>query len=111
MISKSKFSAILLLGLLGACGASTSSSGSPVAQLRNGETLKALSGANVMALSVNGTECGTSASYPNKPCVSVTICTVDGSSCQTVNNILLDSGSFGLRVFKSALGGISLPAE
>jgi hypothetical protein len=67
-------------------------------------------GDNVLQISVNGALCSaaTSASYPNKPCVRVTLCTPGTSSCRTVNDILLDTGSFGLRVFSSALSSLSL---
>jgi hypothetical protein len=60
---------------------------------------------NTMTISVNGTGCGTnSTAYPNLPCVSVTLCTIsDPTNCQTIDNLLLDTGSFGLRVFKSAI--------
>ena len=49
----------------------------------------------------------------NIPCASVTICvpgTIPPSStnCQTINNLLLDTGSYGLRIF-SSLVTISLP--
>ena len=51
--------------------------------------------------------------YQNEPLVSVTICSPGhtlASQCQTVSNILLDTGSFGLRVFRSAItsGGVAL---
>ena len=63
---------------------------------------------NVLPITVNGPLCSAN-SYPNKPCVSVTICTPGTSTCQTIYDILLDTGSIGLRVFKSVLGpGISL---
>ena len=58
-------------------------------------------GSNVLALTVNGSTC--SNSYPNKPCVSVTVCTPSTATCQTINDILLDTGSYGLRIFKSLL--------
>jgi len=58
--------------------------------------------ANVMQVTVNGSLCSTG-SYINKPCVSVTICSPSGSNCQAVNDILLDTGSSGLRIFKQAL--------
>ena len=60
---------------------------------------------NVMVVTVNGTPCSssTSAFYPNKPCVSVTVCTPGTSTCQTIDDILLDTGSSGLRIFKQAL--------
>lgn len=66
--------------------------------------------ANVVPISVNGSLCSssTSSGYINKACVSVTVCSPDGSACQTVNDILLDTGSYGLRIFKQALSGLSL---
>ncbi|MDD2540486.1 MAG: DUF3443 family protein [Desulfuromonadaceae bacterium] len=58
--------------------------------------------ANVLPITVNGSLCS-SGSYTNKPCVSVTVCTPGTSTCQVVTDILLDTGSFGLRIFKQAL--------
>jgi hypothetical protein len=75
--------------------------------LPNGTSLPALSGPNVMSLSVNGSGC--SNTYPNKPCASVTICEPGTNHCVTVNDLLVDTGSYGLRVFKSALANLSLP--
>jgi hypothetical protein len=58
---------------------------------------------NVLPVTVG---CG----YANEPCVSVTICQHGSSTCVTVNNILLDTGSYGLRIFGSALSSLgSLP--
>lgn len=64
--------------------------------------------ANVMKITVNGSLCA-AGSYINKPCVSVTICAPDLSACQTVNDILLDTGSFGLRIFQQAIPNLTLP--
>lgn len=60
---------------------------------------------NVMAVTVNGSLCGSAASqYPNEPCTSVTICSPSNpSKCQTINNMLLDTGSYGIRIFASVL--------
>ncbi len=55
-----------------------------------------------MAITVNGSLCSNN-SYINKPCVSVTICTPATSTCQTINDILLDTGDSGLRIFKQVL--------
>jgi len=56
---------------------------------------------NVLTVTVNG---GLSlGGYPNEPCVSVTICSPGTSNCQTIDNILLDTGASGLRIFKSLL--------
>src|SRR4051812_24618483 len=46
--------------------------------------------------------CGSGNGYINEPCVSVTICAPGGSGqCQTIPDVLLDTGSYGLRVFSS----------
>ena len=68
------------------------------------------SAANTMAISVNGSLCNgkTSVGYFNKPCVSVTVCDPGTTNCQTVNDILLDTGSYGLRIFKQAITGLAL---
>lgn len=60
---------------------------------------------NVLPITVNGSLCSAN-SYPNKPCVSVTVCTPGTATCQTINDILLDTGSYGLRIFKQALNVI-----
>ncbi len=60
------------------------------------------SAANVAPVTVNGALCS-EGSYPNKPCVSVTICAPGTTNCQTINDILLDTGSYGLRIFKQVL--------
>jgi len=68
---------------------------------------------NVVPITVNGALCSsaTSSGYFNKPCVSVTVCNPDGSNCQVINDILLDTGSYGLRIFQSALGTLTLSQE
>jgi uncharacterized repeat protein (TIGR02543 family) len=66
-------------------------------------------GSNVMTLSVNGSTCGSGAgAYQNKPCVRVTVCLPGTSTCATVDDVLLDTGSYGLRLFKEVLP-FSLP--
>jgi hypothetical protein len=62
---------------------------------------------NVLPVTVDGSLCSNN-SYLNKPCVSVTVCTPGTSTCQRINDILVDTGSSGLRIFKQALT-ISLP--
>jgi len=85
----------LLAALLG-CGGG-SSGGSPPA-----------TGRNVVAVSVVGAHCSGTTPYVNELCVSVTVCTPGTSTCQTVDDVLLDTGSYGLRVFRQALT-VSLP--
>src|ERR1039457_4776075 len=87
---------VLMSGCGGGGGSGTSSTNSGGSG-SNGGT------ANVLAITVNDP------SYPNKPTVSVTVCTPGTSNCQTINNILLDTGSYGLRIFKQTPLNISLP--
>ncbi|SKC54063.1 DUF3443 domain-containing protein [Paraburkholderia hospita] len=50
----------------------------------------------------------------NIPTVSVTVCAPGSTTnCATIDNVLLDTGSFGLRVVNSALGSLanSLPVQ
>jgi hypothetical protein len=81
-----------------------------VSGLANGETLPPISGSNVMTFTVNGSECTVhSNTYYNKPCVSVTICNPGSTiACYTIKDLLLDTGSYGLRVFKSAIPNLTL---
>ena len=65
---------------------------------------------NVLKVTVNGSLCSTG-SYPNKPCVSVTVCSPGTSNCKTINDILLDTGASGLRIFKSLVTDIPLAPE
>ena len=60
---------------------------------------------NVLSVTVNGSLCSssTSSNYPNKPCVSVEVCTHGTSNCQTIDDVLLDTGSYGLRIFSNVL--------
>jgi hypothetical protein len=57
---------------------------------------------NVIPITVNGSLCSAD-SYLNKPCISVTVCTPGTSTCQTISDVLLDTGSYGLRIFKQVL--------
>ena len=88
---------ILILGLGTGCGGgggSGSSGGGGAPPPPNGD--------NVLLVTVNGSLCSTN-SYLNKACVSVTVCSPGTTTCQTINDILLDTGSFGLRVFGQAM--------
>ena len=63
---------------------------------------------NIVPITVNSTSWGSN-QYDNEPTVSVTICEPDHPTvCQTISKILLDTGSFGLRIFDSAIT-ITLP--
>lgn len=62
---------------------------------------------NVLQVTLGGTSlCG---SNINEPCVSVTICVPGTSQCEIISDILVDTGSYGLRIFSQAVT-LSLPA-
>jgi hypothetical protein len=67
-------------------------------------TPTALQGQNAVSLIMG-------AGSTNQISVSVTICVPGTTTCQTVNNLLLDTGSTGVRIFASALSNVysSLP--
>jgi Protein of unknown function (DUF3443) len=49
---------------------------------------------------------------PNMPFVTITVCQPGTSNCQSIDHVLVDTGSWGLRVFASQLPGpIALPQE
>jgi hypothetical protein len=47
---------------------------------------------------------------PNVPTTSVTICVPGTAMCQTINNVMIDTGSYGLRLFASQVS-LSLPTR
>jgi hypothetical protein len=66
-------------------------------------------GSNVIPFSVNGATCRSGGgAYPNQPCVRVTVCLPGSSTCALIDDLLLDTGSYGLRIFKEVLP-FSLP--
>lgn len=84
----------LLLAL--GCGGSSSHSNATTTT----PTPTPTSGANVQAISVNS---GPAGNYANGVFTNVTVCAPGTSSCQTINGVLVDTGSSGLRILSSAL--------
>jgi hypothetical protein len=108
---------VALLATLAACGGGgdSGSSSSNSSGMLNGGTLPpsptqqpiAATAANTAAITVGPGVSG----VINIPAVSVTICAPGSTSvCQTINNIQVDTGSFGLRVVGSALNASLLNA-
>jgi hypothetical protein len=98
---------VILATLLCACGGGGKGGGGGGGGVGSGAPVTL----NVLPVTVNGALCSaaTSAGYPDKPCVSVTLCVPGGGECRTVDDVLLDTGSYGLRVFRQALSGLALP--
>jgi hypothetical protein len=66
-------------------------------------------GSNVQPISVN---LGPTGSYPDGVFTSVTVCAPGSTTnCQVIDDVLVDTGSFGLRVVGSALGSLALTQE
>lgn len=90
--------ALLLTGACGGGGSSSSSSGN-----NSNNTVS-----NTVTVTV-GPGPSTISPYVNGVFVSVTVCAPGSTSqCATVPNVLLDTGSSGLRILQSALGTLSL---
>jgi hypothetical protein len=102
------FLSLLMLASLAivlACGGGSSSgSGSSGSNSRSNPP----SGVNVQSIVVNS---GPTGNYANGVFASVTVCVPGTSTCQTISSVLLDTGSFGLRVLSSALAGLALPQQ
>src|SRR3984885_411025 len=65
------------------------------------------SGSNVASISVNGGPLG---NYDDASFTSVTVCLPGTTTCQTIDGILVDTGSSGLRILSSVLT-LSLPQQ
>ena len=63
---------------------------------------------NVQSIAVNGGPVAGQI-YANGAFTSVTVCVPNSSTCQTVDGILVDTGSFGLRILQSVIPSLSLP--
>lgn len=64
-------------------------------------------GSNVAPISVNG---GPEGDYADAAFISLTVCVPGTSTCQTVDDVLVDTGSYGLRILSSALT-VALPQQ
>lgn len=71
----------------------------------------ATSANNVQSITVNS---GPAGDYANGLFTSVTVCVPSSSNCQTIDGILVDTGSYGLRLLSSSGGGaltVPLPRQ
>jgi hypothetical protein len=103
---------MILTGCGGGGGGSTtttsSNNPSPSAPVTSSAPTKqpiAANASNTVAITVdNGIN-----SVANFPTTSVTVCVPGTSTCQTINNIQVDTASYGLRILASAVTQITLP--
>ena len=93
------WSLLLVLILVAGCNGSTTSS-TPTATPAPAPTpVPTPADANFLSMAVNSQPYG----YANLPTASITVCQPGTSNCQTINGVLIDTGSVGLRIFSSAL--------
>jgi hypothetical protein len=90
---------LLVFGFLPGCGGGSSNSTPP-------NTITT-SGNNVATISVNA---GPAGNYVDGGFISLTICVPGTSTCQTIDGILVDTGSSGLRILSSVLT-LALPQQ
>ncbi|MGB8063174.1 MAG: DUF3443 domain-containing protein [Candidatus Sulfotelmatobacter sp.] len=93
---------LALANTLAGCGGSSHS---------NSINTISTSGTNVQPIAVNA---GPANEYANGVFTSVTVCVPSTSNCQTISGILVDTGSYGLRLLSSAGEGaltLSLPQQ
>lgn len=105
---------LLLSAALGGCGGADSNTAPITTTADFPASLASLADSNVIPISV---QAGPGRNV-NIPYVSVTVCTAGGvvgsSACKTIDNVLLDTGSTGLRLFASQLSAapaLALPAQ
>jgi len=84
------------------CGSTTSSS-SGTAPTGGG------SAQNSVALAVDGGPAGIGGIYQDAAFASVTLCVPGTTNCQTIDHVLVDTGSYGLRILKSGSAPLTLP--
>lgn len=105
-ISMKTISVMLSGVLLVACNGGGGSGGSSLPRgITNPVSLPVGPGYMTVAISPPGV---CSSNTVNIPCVSVTICNT-ANKCDTVPDIILDTGSFGLRVFNKFVSNLNLP--
>ena len=67
-------------------------------------------GSNTTEVIVDGGPASFSVGAMNTPYVTVTVCAPSSTRCATIDHVFLDTGSYGLRVLKSRVASLTLPA-
>ena len=103
--------AVFLALLLAACGGGSGGGITPVT-VSLPPSAASVSDSNVTQFTVRSMMPGGANNNINIPYVSVTVCVHGTSTCHQVDNILLDTGSTGLRLFANQVtSAITLPAQ
>lgn len=104
--------AVLLANCGGGGGGSSSSGSSSTSSSSSSGSSSSGSTSNTVAVAVDDGPAAVGGTA-NEPFVSVTICRPSSpSTCQTIDHILVDTGSFGLRLMSSVVSSsLNLPLE
>ena len=94
---------LLIASALSSCGGGGGASGDSGYTPHVVVSAAGVVGGNVMPIVVDSGPAGGNNNSVNVPYVSVTICAPGTNTCQTVDHIILDTGSTGLRFIASAL--------
>ena len=93
--------ALSQLLFLAACGGGSSIGGGSGTGTGTGQTITPANGTNAITMQVNA---GPNGNDANIPFVSVTICAPGSTTnCQVIDNVEVDTGSYGVRIISSAL--------
>jgi hypothetical protein len=100
-------------GLIAGCGGTSGSGTTGGTGGSGGGGTGTPSGANVLSIAVNGGPTANlpgGVNYENAAFASATVCAPGSTSnCVTIDNLLVDTGSVGLRVFQSEVSSLNLP--
>ena len=96
--------AFLLTPGCGGGGGNQGNTGPILSTCPNQTATPPASGPNTLPIYLGSTGgntiCG---NFINAPCTDVTFCPSSGTNCQTISNMLVDTGSSGVRIFSSVL--------
>jgi hypothetical protein len=107
-ITRLLIAALTIALALAACGGGSSAPAAPAPAPALGTPPPSGTGdSNVVPVTIDG---GTDGRAFNNPFVTVTVCVPGTSTCQDIDHVLVDTGSFGLRIAASALSSsVALP--
>jgi hypothetical protein len=103
---------VALLSLVAACGGGGGSSNSSNSSSSSNSLPASPTATPVAANSANTAQITVAqgvANVINIPTVTVTVCVPGTSTCQSIPNVQVDTGSYGLRIVNSALTSVNLP--
>ncbi|CAM2156210.1 DUF3443 family protein [Paraburkholderia tropica] len=98
------YALLLALAACGGGGSSSDSTSTTTGSANSSNNTSSSSSSNTLTVIVQKSL----GSYPNQPFVTVTVCAPGTTTCDTIDHVLLDTGSTGLRVLASSLSATTL---